>query len=497
MSFFSFGKKKKSSEPSAPVTNNAGTMEVFQLDRFIKAQDSYGTYDTALREVRNGMKRSHWIWFIFPQIDGMGQSSTSKYYGIKSLAEAKAYFGNDTLRNRLYEITRALLAQEGPARDILGGLDAMKVRSCMTLFDLVSPNDVFAQVLDKLYDGKKCERTLSILKEEIPEVPQELMAMMHGQVRTLIDVLKALNDTEPIKDCDDAQKRLTQIVESNVRYGDTFAFMAIRTLWCFIGRYEDEGKGVDIERLERDMSSYHDFNEYAQEPITRIMYKYSVRKMIKYIQFLNEFRRYKNIESISEDLWSIPFSHCSSNEPDYYYSFSPFIMWRVFVILLSEQSLLFAGGKLDNELLEEAAFKRFDRMVAKVGLEETINRAYGDLGCHPELKGPVPACGETVWGPFYKVEDGRIEKGCGDFRCWPFTNTSFEMSFAAEILAADPNYLRKEGDWRGDLFIPAEDYTLPVYYSETGKVEFKNDDEKRAFIEMHKQDPDADTVQGQ
>lgn len=614
-------------------------MEVFQLDRFIKAQDSYNSYETALQEVKNGEKRSHWIWYIFPQIDGMGHSSTSKFYGIKSLQEAKAYFKNETLRNRLYEITNALLAQDGSARSIFGGLDAMKVRSCMTLFNLVSPNDVFAKVLYKFYDGEPCKRTLSILKDELeyrekehksdrvynneirplytpnkigslkhdevfvfgsnlagahgggaaraammrfgaewgkgvglqgqsyaiptmqggvetikpyvddfikfakkhtdlffyvtrigcgiagfkdeqiaplfvdaldieniclpqsfvkilkPEVPQELMAMMHGQIRTLIDVLKALNEEDPIKDCNDAQKRLTEIVERNVRYGDEFAFMAIRTLWCLTYKYEGEGSGVDIERLEREMNSFHDFSHYAQEPITKIMYGYSVRKMVKYIQFLNEFRRYKDFESIKEDLHSIPFSHCSSNDEHYYFSFYPGIIWRVYDILLHEQEFLFNSGTLDNELLEEAAFKRFDRVVAKYGLEETINLAYGDLGCHPDLKGPMPSCGGSVWGPYYRIRDGIIEKGCSDFRRWPFSNTSFEMRFASQILDRDPNYLHKQGDWHGDLFIPIEDYTLPVYYSRSGKVTFKNDSEKREFIELHKQDPNAGRVQ--
>lgn len=137
-------------------------METFNIERFVAAQDCCRTYETALNEVRNGQKRSHWIWFIFPQIKGLGRSETSQAYGISSLEEAKAYLENETLKSRLYEITRTLLELDTPAEQIFGGLDAMKVRSCMTLFDLVSPNDVFAEVLNKFYGGQRCQRTLTI-----------------------------------------------------------------------------------------------------------------------------------------------------------------------------------------------------------------------------------------------------------------------------------------------------------------------------------------------
>lgn len=135
----------------------------FDLNRFITAQDRLGSYDKALEEVRKGRKTSHWIWYIFPQIAGLGHSSTSMHFGIKSLSEAKAYLENDILRTRLYEITSALLELNDSAQNIFGELDAMKVRSCMTLFDLVSPNDVFAKVLVKFYNGRKCNRTLSMV----------------------------------------------------------------------------------------------------------------------------------------------------------------------------------------------------------------------------------------------------------------------------------------------------------------------------------------------
>lgn len=135
-----------------------------QLKRFILAQEINHAYDKALEEVKAGRKQSHWIWYVFPQIAGLGYSSKSIYYGISSLEEAKAYLEDETLRNRLYEITNALMEQESSAEEILGGIDTIKVRSCMTLFDLVSPDDIFSKVLEKFYGGSRCERTLSIVR---------------------------------------------------------------------------------------------------------------------------------------------------------------------------------------------------------------------------------------------------------------------------------------------------------------------------------------------
>lgn len=135
-----------------------------QLKRFILAQEINHAYDKALEEVKAGRKQSHWVWYVFPQIAGLGYSSKSIYYGISSLEEAKAYLEDETLRNRLYEITNALMEQESSAEEILGGIDTIKVRSCMTLFDLVSPDDIFSKVLEKFYGGSRCERTLSIVR---------------------------------------------------------------------------------------------------------------------------------------------------------------------------------------------------------------------------------------------------------------------------------------------------------------------------------------------
>lgn len=122
------------------------------LERFRSAQES--AYETALREIRAGRKRSHWIWFIWPQYRGLGRSAVAQYYEIQSREEAAAYRKDPVLGRRLVEITGELLKLEGPAEAILGYPDDLKVRSCMTLFWLVTGEDLFKAVLDKFYDGK-------------------------------------------------------------------------------------------------------------------------------------------------------------------------------------------------------------------------------------------------------------------------------------------------------------------------------------------------------
>lgn len=136
----------------------------FNAEKFLEAQAM--DYEDALREIRNGRKTSHWIWYIFPQIKGLGRSGTSEYYAIQHLDEAKEYLQNDLLRKRLIEISEALLNCGGNIRDIMGFPDDMKVRSSMTLFHVADPTiEVFQKVLDKFYDGKPDGRTFGIISK--------------------------------------------------------------------------------------------------------------------------------------------------------------------------------------------------------------------------------------------------------------------------------------------------------------------------------------------
>ena len=134
------------------------------LERFVEAHKR--DYKIALEEVRSGQKRTHWIWYIFPQMYGLGHSCYANLYGIRDRKEAEEYLKDKTLWKRLREITSTLLQHEGKsAEEIFGELDAMKVRSSMTLFDAVCPNDMFAEVLEKFYNGERCGITIAKLNE--------------------------------------------------------------------------------------------------------------------------------------------------------------------------------------------------------------------------------------------------------------------------------------------------------------------------------------------
>lgn len=136
------------------------------LSRFVEAHRQ--SYDSALQEIRAGRKQSHWMWYIFPQLRGLGHSQNADFYGVSGQAEAQMFLNHYILGEHLREITGAMLALEGrSAQEILGSIDALKFRSSMTLFDVVCPNDVFRQALQKYYDDKPDERTLAMLGLEM------------------------------------------------------------------------------------------------------------------------------------------------------------------------------------------------------------------------------------------------------------------------------------------------------------------------------------------
>jgi uncharacterized protein (DUF1810 family) len=135
----------------------------YNLQRFVDAQQ--GIFDAALAELRGGAKQSHWMWFIFPQLAGLGRSATARLYEIVSLDEARAYIEHPLLGPRLRECVRVLLtwACRRSAGEILGPVDLMKLKSSLTLFDCVEPDSLFSDALLNFYGGKRDERTLALL----------------------------------------------------------------------------------------------------------------------------------------------------------------------------------------------------------------------------------------------------------------------------------------------------------------------------------------------
>lgn len=142
--------------------NERVSKDPYDLARFVVAQA--GTYQQVVAELRAGRKRSHWMWFIFPQVEGLGFSATSQRYAITSRAEAEAYLAHPVLGERLRDCTALVNAQRGHAiRDVLGAPDDMKFRSCMTLFEAVSHEPAFGIALEQFHDGRRDQATLDTL----------------------------------------------------------------------------------------------------------------------------------------------------------------------------------------------------------------------------------------------------------------------------------------------------------------------------------------------
>ncbi len=142
----------------------AGNDTHCNLERYLSAQET--AYPRALEEIRSGQKVSHWMWYIFPQLRGLGQSNTAWYFGIEDLAEAKAYLAHPILGGRLREMSGELLKlPTSDPKNFFGWIDAAKLRSCMTLFSLADEQEtVFRQVLDRFFDGARDPQTIQLLK---------------------------------------------------------------------------------------------------------------------------------------------------------------------------------------------------------------------------------------------------------------------------------------------------------------------------------------------
>ena len=138
---------------------------VEDLHRYIEVQERYGQFSLALQEIQNGNKLSHWMWFVFPQIKGLGRSYNAQKFAIQSTEEAMAYYSHPILGERLKLVTQAILAHSD--KEIISVLnahiDVLKLKSCMTLFESLTHDALFTQVLDVFYNGKKCEKTLRLL----------------------------------------------------------------------------------------------------------------------------------------------------------------------------------------------------------------------------------------------------------------------------------------------------------------------------------------------
>lgn len=174
------------------------------FQRFLDAQSR--DYELALSEIKAGRKQSHWIWYIFPQLSGLGHSYNSVFYGIADLEEAKAYYGHPVLRERLLEITNALLThRDKTAVEILSPIDTRKVKSCMTLFWIASGNPLFKTVLDMFYEGKMDRRTMekcgmaSIISSKLDMDNHKSPTIIEINTEIMVEINNLCHFNEPLK----------------------------------------------------------------------------------------------------------------------------------------------------------------------------------------------------------------------------------------------------------------------------------------------------------
>jgi uncharacterized protein (DUF1810 family) len=146
------------------TSDSHNSSDPYDFSRFLRAQEI--DYDQALSEIRSGRKRTHWMWYIFPQLAGLGSSSTAQHYAITSANEARAYLNHPVLGSRLEECAEAVLQVEGrSAQEIFGSPDDLKLRSCASLFACVSPpGSVFERLLEKYYQGEPDSKTMTLLE---------------------------------------------------------------------------------------------------------------------------------------------------------------------------------------------------------------------------------------------------------------------------------------------------------------------------------------------
>lgn len=308
-------------------------------------------------------------------------------------------------------------------------------------------------------------------------MPDALKCLVHGQTRTLVDILKAMNEDKPILNAYDARERLELYVSSHLRSGDSVAHFVIRLLFRWLYYKEANGEGINLENLEESLSTSGGDAFYKDSDVDKVYYEYCVAKIVDYIKFLNEFRRYTNKEQIIDDLHStIGFiSGCSSNcrgDSDYFFGFGRHMIGELlWEIERNEEKLFRPGVGLSNEELERLYFTEYAEKVDSLGFENAIKEVFRGDGCHSEWLSTV-----NVIGPhLLEVREGEYEIMCGAGN--PFGRDAFALRFAAPLLANDPKY-----HYCGSYFVPIEDYSLPVYHEWRGKLSFRSQAEKEEFI---------------
>lgn len=325
------------------------------------------------------------------------------------------------------------------------------------------------------------ETFVRILEYKV-RTPGAVRDMLYGQTRTLVDILKAMDRQEPVKDERDAAGRIYDFLRLNQRCGDGIAGMALEVIMCLLSGYHQKGLAFDLDRIEKDLYEFHDGHNLWEDSVDRVYYKYCVAKLVRYVSVLNTFRRYKDFNQIDHDIHILEHIGCGDSRDDFF-SMSPDVI-RIFLCgLQNNAEEIFGNGRLNDEAIEKIFFRDHQELLDSLGFMRMIEEKYGMLGCHGDIKVPL---GKLV-GPIYRKDhNGKYNVSCHGYR--PFLgNTWFEMNQAKELLDGNLDYKYVDKGYVG-YYVPVRDYTLPVISDRFGIMDFNDEMQKIRFIEKLESD---------
>ena len=300
-------------------------------------------------------------------------------------------------------------------------------------------------------------------------MPETIRTMVYGQTRTILDLLKVMDEEDPIMGHDDVYERVRYYIHGHVQFGGDVTEFA-----CCLLRHWDwtkDGHGrIDLAALEEALMDKNGQRFFVKTRADEVYWRYCVAKLIHYIELLNEFRRYTDWKEIESDIRAtLPYITCGGILDFFSVSYSMLndTLWTI----NRHWDKVSDNGRLSSEKLEKLFFKDFQKMVSTFGLEPTVNRAYSYQGCHPDWLVPTGVVGPLL----FRTEDGRFDVRCGSAA--PIWADTFELRYAFELLRQNEDYVEI-----GSFYVPVRDFTLPVYHHVMGKVRFDSPDKQKSFI---------------
>ncbi|MDH6392201.1 hypothetical protein M2480_003210 [Parabacteroides sp. PFB2-12] len=321
---------------------------------------------------------------------------------------------------------------------------------------------------------------------EVPQLPNYLQTKVHGQTRTLVDMLIELNKLNRYTSPGEALKDLWGHLEHLRTDGDEVAFnCSVRSINAFADQCFPNGT-LDVKLLESKLNQ-HDF----YDGIDAVYKDYVVEKTVTLIAYLNDFRRYTNPNQLMSDFLEATggVNACGSNKDNYYFSFSHYVDYFLKHYLTKFWDELTINGTLDNEIFYDFMIGRHSRGIKKYGLEAVIKRNFQPNSCHKEAYAPYRGGAAPVYvkSPFFtsvnlSTSNRRFIKSCGEGVGPNSVRDYFEFSLIQRLLEFDEKYVFCDNKYDYDSYIPKYDDTLPVFTCAGYRVNFDSEETKKAFL---------------